>query len=75
MPLLPLLIRKSNQIAGKIFDIGSVNESGSLFHSNSTDSKIYKGRSIFVCYNIFNHDLKYLEKVINDTGINKSNFY
>ena len=76
MPSITFIDTEIEPNSGKIFDIGSVNESGSLFHSNSIADfiKFLQGSQYICGHNIFNHDLKYLEKVINDTGINKSNF-
>lgn len=59
----------------KILDIGGVKDNGNSFHSNSTTDFItfLKGTQ-FVCgHNIFNHDLKYIQKSVTDAGINPSN--
>ena len=59
----------------KILDIGSIKDDGNPFHSNSINDFITFLRGTdFVCgHNIFNHDLKYIQKAINDAGINPSN--
>jgi ATP-dependent DNA helicase RecQ len=59
----------------KILDIGGVKDNGNSFHSNSVADLItFLKDSQFVCgHNIFNHDLKYIQKAVNDAGINPSN--
>lgn len=61
--------------SGKILDIGSVKENGSLFHANAVSDFIkFLHGSQYVCgHNIFNHDLKYLQNAINDAGIHHTN--
>jgi ATP-dependent DNA helicase RecQ len=61
--------------SGKILDIGGVKDDGNRFHSNSmNDFTTFLRGAEFVCgHNIFNHDLKYIEKAVNDAGINPSN--
>ncbi len=63
------------QKSRKILDIGSVKENGSSFHSNSVAAFInfLKGTQFICGHNIFNHDLKYIQKAVNDAGINPSN--
>jgi len=59
----------------RIRDIGSIKDNGSSFHSNSIVglSEFLKG-SQFICgHNIFNHDLKYIQKAVTDAGINSNN--
>jgi len=60
---------------GKILDIGGVREDGNSFHSNSiTDFINFLKGTEFICgHNIFNHDLKYIQKAVIDAGINPSN--
>jgi len=60
----------------KILDIGGVKGDGNSFHSNSiNDFTTFLRGTEFVCgHNIFNHDLKYIQKAVNDAGINPSNF-
>ncbi len=60
---------------GKILDIGSVKENGSSFHSSSiTDLIAFLKGTQFICgHNIFNHDLKYIQKAVADAGISHSN--
>jgi len=59
----------------KILDIGGVKEDGNSFHSNSINGFINFLRGTeFICgHNIFNHDLKYIEKALGDAGINSTN--
>lgn len=59
----------------KILDIGSIKDNGSFFHSNSIAGFIdfLKGTKFICGHNILNHDIKYLQKVINDAGIDQSN--
>jgi len=60
---------------GKILDIGAVKADGNLFHSNSLNNftNFIKGTKYICGHNIFNHDLKYILKTLNDAGINSSN--
>ena len=59
----------------KVLDIGSVKDNGSSFHSTSVaDFITFLRGTEFICgHNIFNHDLKYIQKVVNDAGLNPSN--
>lgn len=59
----------------KILDIGGVKDDGNRFHSNSINDFITFLRGAeYVCgHNIFNHDLKYIQKAVIDAGINTSN--
>ncbi|MCF6153106.1 MAG: RecQ family ATP-dependent DNA helicase [Candidatus Kuenenia stuttgartiensis] len=59
----------------KILDIGSVKDNGSSFHSNSVAGFIdfLKGTKFICGHNILKHDLKYIQKAINDAGIDQSN--
>src|SRR3954469_15791124 len=58
----------------KIRDIGSIKDNGSFFHSNSIAalSEFLKGTQFICGHNIFNHDLKYIQKAVDDAGINDS---
>ena len=60
---------------GKILDIGSVKDNGSSFHKNSVNSFIafLKGTEFICGHNIFNHDLKYIQRAVNNAGINPRN--
>src|SRR3990167_3229312 len=62
-------------ISNKILDIGSIKDNGSSFHSNSISGFIdfLKGTKFICGYNILNHDLKYIQKAVNDAGISQSN--
>jgi len=59
----------------KILDIGSVKDNGHPFHSPSVaDFITFLRGTEFICgHNIFNHDLKYIQKAVNDAGLNPSN--
>ena len=59
----------------KILDIGSVKDDGNSFHSNSiTDFIKFLNGTEFICgHNIFNHDLKYIQKAVTDAEINPAN--
>lgn len=61
--------------SGKIMDIGSVKDNGNLFHKNSVAEFIQFLKGIqFICgHNIFNHDIKYIGKALNEAGINPEN--
>jgi len=59
----------------KILDIGGVKDDGSSFHKNSLIEFIQflKGTQFICGHNIFNHDIKYIGKALNDAGINSAN--
>lgn len=59
----------------KILDIGAIKGDGNHFHKTSITEFIqFLDGSEFVCgHNIFNHDIKYIGKAINDAGITLSN--
>lgn len=59
----------------RILDIGGIQDNGNFFHSNSlTDFIAFLKGTQFVCgHNILNHDLKYIQKAVNDAGINSAN--
>ncbi|HMU46839.1 MAG TPA: RecQ family ATP-dependent DNA helicase [Chitinophagaceae bacterium] len=61
--------------SNKILDIGSVKGDGSSFHKASVAEFIsFLDGTEFVCgHNIFNHDLKYIGKALNDAGVNSAN--
>lgn len=60
---------------GKTLDIGCILDNGSSFHKTSVAEFAYFLNGItFICgHNIFNHDLKYIGKALEDAGINSSN--
>ncbi|MCO5229922.1 MAG: RecQ family ATP-dependent DNA helicase [Chitinophagales bacterium] len=60
---------------GKVLDIGSVKDNGAFFHKTSiTDFMQFLKGTQFICgHNIFNHDIKYIGKTLNDAGINSAN--
>lgn len=56
---------------GSIRDLGAINEDGGIFHENSIHRFIgfLKG-SRFICgHNILNHDIKYLDRYLNEAGL------
>ncbi|HTN19408.1 MAG TPA: RecQ family ATP-dependent DNA helicase [Pelobium sp.] len=59
----------------KILDIGSIKDNGSSFHKASVAEFIqFLNGTRFICgHNIFNHDIKYIGKALNDAGINPTN--
>lgn len=59
----------------KILDIGSVKGDGNSFHETSvTEFVKFLNGTQFICgHNIFNHDMKYIGKVLDDAGINSAN--
>jgi ATP-dependent DNA helicase RecQ len=62
--------------SGKILDIGSIKGDGSSFHSNSVADfiKFLNGVQYVCGHNIFQHDLKYIQKTIKAAGIINANF-
>lgn len=60
---------------GKILDIGCILDNGSSFHKTSvTEFAHFLNGITFICgHNIFNHDIKYIGKALEDAGINSSN--
>ncbi len=61
--------------SGSILDIGSIKDNGGSFHSNSVAdfTDFLKGTKFICGHNIFNHDLKYIQKVVSDAGISQPN--
>lgn len=59
----------------RILDVGGIKDSGESFHSTSIPDFIsfLKGTQFICGHNIFNHDLKYIQKAVNDAGIHPSN--
>ncbi|MAU14056.1 MAG: ATP-binding protein [Muricauda sp.] len=59
----------------KILDIGSVKGDGSSFHKTSIADFIqFLNGTQYICgHNIFNHDIKYIGKSLNDAGIAPTN--
>jgi ATP-dependent DNA helicase RecQ len=60
--------------SGKLLDIGSVKDDGNIFHKVSVAEFIlFLNGTQFICgHNIFNHDIKYIGKALNDAGINSA---
>lgn len=61
--------------SGKVLDIGSVKDNGASFHKTSVAEFIqFLNGTQFICgHNIFNHDIKYIGKALNEAGINSAN--
>jgi ATP-dependent DNA helicase RecQ len=61
--------------SGRILDIGSVKGDGNSFHKASVTEFIqFINGAQFICgHNIFNHDIKYIGKALNDAGVNPEN--
>lgn len=59
----------------KVLDIGSVKDNGATFHKTSVVDLIqFLNGTQFICgHNIFNHDIKFIGKALNDAGISSSN--
>jgi len=59
----------------KILDIGCIKGDGSSFHKTSVaEFMLFLNGTQFICgHNIFNHDLKYIGKALDDAGINPGN--
>lgn len=59
----------------KILDIGSIKNDGSQFHKNSIYDFTYflKGTEFICGHNIFNHDLKYIDKALYNAEISSKN--
>lgn len=59
----------------KILDIGSVKGDGSSFHKTLVADFIqFLNGTRFICgHNIFNHDIKYIGKALNEAGVNSAN--
>ncbi|HEX8376836.1 MAG TPA: RecQ family ATP-dependent DNA helicase [Pedobacter sp.] len=58
-----------------VCDIGCVRHNGATFHSNSIAelAKFLSGTEFICGHNIFNHDLKYIERAITTANIKSSN--
>lgn len=60
---------------GKILDIGAIKDNGLFFHKTSVTEFIqFLDGTQFICgHNIFNHDIKFIGKAINEAGIKSEN--
>jgi len=56
----------------KILDMGAIRDNGNIFHSNSISdfTNFLKGTKFISGHNILLHDLKYIQKYLDDAGIN-----
>jgi ATP-dependent DNA helicase RecQ len=61
--------------SGKILDIGSIKDNGSVFHKPSVAEFIlFINETRFICgHNIFRHDIKYIGTALQNAGINSTN--
>lgn len=75
MPSIAFIDTEIEPKTGKILDIGSVRDDGSSFHKASVAEFIlFLNGTQFICgHNIFNHDIKYIGKALNDAGVNSAN--
>lgn len=60
-----------SQKQDKVLDIGGIKDKGNSFHSSSTSEFIsFINGTRFICgHNILNHDLKYLQRALTDSGL------
>ena len=75
MPSIAFIDTEIEPKSRKILDIGGIKDNGNPFHSNSfTEFITFLKGTQFICgHNIFNHDLKYIQKAVTDAGINPTN--
>lgn len=59
----------------RILDIGAIKNDGSQFHKTSVSAFIqFLNGTGFICgHNIFNHDIKYISRAIDEAQLNKAN--
>jgi ATP-dependent DNA helicase RecQ len=60
-----------SQKLDKVLDIGVIKDNGNSFHSSSNSEFIsFINGTRFICgHNILNHDLKYLQKALSNSGL------
>lgn len=75
MPSIAFVDTEVEPKSRKILDIGSVRGDGSFFHKSSVVDFIrFLMGTQFICgHNIFNHDIKFIGKALDDAGINPAN--
>ena len=63
------------QRSKKILDIGCIKGDGSSFHRNSVEAftEFLRGTDFICGHNIFNHDIKYIQKALNYAGLKPAN--
>lgn len=61
------------QDSGRLLDIGSIKGDGSTFHSNQPAEfvRFIQGSRYLCGHNIFKHDLKYIQDILDTSGIPK----
>lgn len=64
-----------NPESRKVLDIGGIKDDGSSFHKASLDEfgRFLNGVQFVAGHNIFNHDIKYIDEILRDSGINRAN--
>lgn len=62
-------------LKGTILDIGSIKNTGSVFHSKSIADFVtfIKGTDYLCGHNIIKHDLKYIQQTLRNAGIDSEN--
>ncbi|MBN1971112.1 MAG: hypothetical protein JW870_17225, partial [Candidatus Delongbacteria bacterium] len=71
MNLISFIDIEVSQKQDKVLDFGGIKENGHSFHSSSTSEFIsFINGTRFICgHNIINHDLKYLQKALFNSGL------
>lgn len=64
-----------NPVSRKVLDIGGIKEDGSSFHKASLDEfcRFLNGVQFVAGHNIFHHDINYIDELLRDSGINRTN--
>lgn len=59
----------------QVLDIGGVKDDGSSFHKASLNEfcRFLNGIQFVGGHNIFNHDIKYIDEILHNAGINTAN--
>lgn len=75
MKAITFIDTEIDPLGKKVLDIGGINDEGNLFHKSSLEDFIrFLYGTNFICgHNIINHDLKYIGKALNNSGINLTN--
>ena len=76
MPNILFLDTEIDPKRHKILDLGGIRDNGSTFHSKRIEEFIlFIGSTKFLCgHNLFNHDLKFLLKAFQESGLNNLKF-
>lgn len=64
-----------NPVSRKVLDIGGIKEDGSSFHKASLDEfgRFLNDVQFVAGHNIFNHDINYIDELLRNSGINRTN--